>query len=252
MAEKQVQATENTNALAVINTFAIAISGDDIKAIISENLGGEKIDQFGLDKVKVPSGGGTQWEIPSITGEVTAPSIDGVIVAWKTVRSLYLTPFTGGGEPPVCSSDDGASGFGDPFESGMPVHGDCATCPRNQWGSSDKGGKKGKACAERRLLFILRKDDHIPLMVVAPPASLKGMKAYFLRLLQAGVPYYGAMTSLTLAKDKSSEGITYSRIEAKALGILDPEQQKVFSDYASFFGKIIQSVRFDPDLVDSQ
>jgi hypothetical protein len=241
------QEHKEQNALVTVKNFAIATQMDGIKSVIEANLGGEAIDQFSLDKVKVPAGGGTQWEIPTITGEVSVPTIDGVIVAWKVVRSYYDKPFTGGGEPPVCSSDDGITGIGTPFGEENPVSHDCATCALNQWGSS---GKTKKACQERRLLFVLRKDDHLPLMVAIPPASLKETKGFFMRLLQAGVPYWGAMVSLSLTKDKSADGIVFSRVVPKALGILNDEDRAMFQQYASFFGNVIKRVRFDPSLVE--
>lgn len=83
-------------AMVVAQDFAIATQMGGIKDVIEANLGGESIDQFSLDKVKVPAGGGTQWEIPTLTGEISAPTIEGVIVAWKTVRSYYDKPYTGG------------------------------------------------------------------------------------------------------------------------------------------------------------
>ncbi len=239
------------NELVKAEGFAIATQGEKVQAVLEANLGGDKINQFDLDKVTVPSGGGISWEVPSLMGPEAVPEIEGVIVGWKPVRSLYHTSFQENpGTPPDCSSDDGITGFGDPLQKGIEERRDCATCPMNQWGSATEG--TGKKCAERRLLFILRKNDQIPIMVVVPPTSLKNVKAYFLRLTQNNVPFYGVITGLTLSKVKSKSGITYGQIEFKAKGILTDEDAKMFESYANFFSNVIKQVKFDPDLVTSE
>jgi hypothetical protein len=233
--------------LVKAESFAIATQGEKVQAVLQANLGGDTISQFDLDKVSVPSGGGIAWEVPSLTGTETLNELEGVIVGWKPVRSLYLTKYTGGSEPPVCSSDDGITGFGDPLGKGIEERRSCADCPMNQWGSDPEGN--GKRCSERRLLFMLRKTDQIPIMVVVPPTSLKNCKSYFLRLTQNNVPFYGVITGLTLAKTKSQSGITYSQIAFNAKGILTDEDAEMFGSYAEFFSKVIRQVKFDPDLV---
>ena len=231
--------------------FAIATQGEKVKVVLEANLGGDKISQFDLDKVTVPAGGGIAWEVPGLMGPESTPEIEGVIVGWKPVRSLYLTSFQDApGTPPNCSSDDGLVGFGDPLEKGIEERRDCATCPMNQWGSAIDGN--GKRCAERRLLFVLRKNDQIPIMVVVPPTSLKNAKSYFLRLTQNNVPYYGVITGLTLSKAKSKSGITYSQIEFKVKGILAEPDVEMFQSYAEFWNEVIKGIRFDPELVEPE
>jgi len=236
------------NELVKAEGFAIATQGDKIQVVLEANLGGDKINQFDLDKVTVPAGGGISWEVPGLMGHESTPEIEGVIVGWKPVRSLYLTDFKDNpGVPPNCSSDDGVVGFGDPLGKGIEERRDCATCPMNQWGSAVNG--PGKRCAERRLLFVLRKNDRIPIMVVIPPTSLKNAKAYFLRLVQNNVPYYGVITGLTLSKVKSKAGITYAQVEFKAKGFLTDPDVEMFRSYAEFFGNVIKQIKFDPEIV---
>jgi hypothetical protein len=54
---------------------------------------------------------------------------------------------------------------------------------------------------------------------------------------------------LTLEKDKSQSGITYSKVVFNAKGILTDEDSSMFESYAEFFGNVIKQVKFDPDLV---
>ena len=91
---------KDENALiARASEFAIATRMDSIQEVLEANLGGEMINQFSLDRVKIPAGGGTIWEIPTLMGDEASPSLEGVIVAWKTVRAYYDKPFEGGSEP---------------------------------------------------------------------------------------------------------------------------------------------------------
>ena len=235
------------NELVKATDYAVMKQSAKVQEVLRANLGGDKINQFDLDKITVPSGGGSAWEVPSLAGVETLNEIEGIIVGWKPVRSLYLTEYSGGSEPPDCSSDDGITGFGDPLGKGMEERRACAECPMNQWGSDTKGN--GKRCAERRLLFVLRRNDQIPIMVVCPPTSLKNCKSYFLRLTQNNVPFYGVVTGLKLEKDKSQTGITYSKITFTAKGALAEDDVAVFRDYAEFFTEIIKQVKFEPDLI---
>lgn len=239
------------NELVKVANYAVVKSENvDFKSILEANIGGEQIDQFALDRVKVPGAGGIAWEVPTLEGVDMAKTVEGVIVGWKTVRSLYLTPFTGGGEPPVCSSDDGTIGIGDPFEKGQAGQQDCSTCPHNQWGSALDG--KGKRCSERRLVFMLRENDMLPIMISFPPTSIKPLANYFLRLTQAGLYYWDVVTTLSLEKTKSQGGIDYAIIKPAVSQRLTSEVAEKFKAYHEFFAQCVMSnVTFDPSYIDS-
>ena len=226
-----------------------AIGSENIQSILEANLGGEQIDQFALDRVKVPGAGGIAWEVPTLEGVDMAKTVEGVIVGWKTVRSLYLTPFTGGGEPPVCASDNGTIGIGDPLEKGIAGQHDCYNCPHNQWQSAADG--KGKKCSERRLVFMLRENDRLPIMISFPPTSIKPLSHYFLRLTQAGLYYWDVVTTLSLEKTKSQGGIDYSVIKPNVEKQLTPEESAAFKGYHEFFeSRIMSSITFDSSLME--
>lgn len=219
---KEVQTDEPSTALAIPDA-------DSIREIIEANVGAGGISEFDLDRVRVPSGGGTTWEIPTIDGPQDAKSIDGVIVAWKDSRSYWAHQYDGSKSPPDCSSPDGKQGIGNPG-------GDCSICPFAQFGTAtDATGKAtaGQACKLARVMFVMQPGRTLPLVVTAPPSSLKPVRSYFLRLASQGVPFYGVQTRLALVKAQSGGGITYSQIEATPGGRLDPEaaaQWKAFSE----------------------
>ncbi len=235
MSEKKInETTEPTTtetALAVsTSSFAIMNSELSFKDIITENLGGSAFSVFDLDTIKVPTAGGTSWEIPTLEGTESTKTLEGVIVGKRTVRSFFNKPFDGSGEPPLCASQDGEIGYGDPLEKGMSERRACSNCPMNQWGSDPKGGK-GKACTEKLMLFVLRETEMLPSVVVIPPSSLKVMSKYFLRLAGKGRVYHSVITSLALAKVKNATGIAYAEVVPSVAGELSAQESAATRSY---------------------
>lgn len=119
--------------------------------------------QLSLPRVKIPSGGALQFELPGSDPENPdyAKTLEGVILfqhaacAYWQEGSEYDDNAT-----PLCSSVDGKVGIGTPG-------GTCASCEFNQFRSASDG--KAKACKNMRHLYLLRSGDYIPLQVVLPP-----------------------------------------------------------------------------------
>ena len=100
-------------ALAEQSEFrALTINPDEIAEVILTNVGPDGLSQFDLDRIKMPSGGATQWNVETIRGEESRESIEGIIIAHKTARVYWAEPMekTGGNTPPDCGSDDGIRG----------------------------------------------------------------------------------------------------------------------------------------------
>jgi hypothetical protein len=215
---------EQTKALAIVGGDYAALScpKQEIEEAITVNLGGS-VNEFMLDRVGVPAGGATSWQVPSLEGVEASKTIEGIIVAIKHPRTYWKTSFdeTGGGTPPDCYSDDGVLGVGAPG-------GNCTACPLSKFGSSDKG--PGQACRENAMLFMLRADDFLPIVVKAPPSSLKALGQYTVRLASKRKPYYSVVTCLKLEEAKNKKGIKYSSIVPEMVGLLgDAELSRVRS-----------------------
>ena len=186
--------------------YAIKHSEPGIVAeILRENLDGGSISAFDFDTVKVPSGQGVaQWSIPTIDGEVASPTVEGVIVYKRTVRSYWVAAVEdGGSSPPDCASQDGVIGVGNPG-------GFCDHCPMGAFGSAPNG--RSQACKANLLLFMVQQDSLLPTLVKVPPSSLKNLRQYMMRLASAPAPFYGVVTSLGLEKTKNATGIAYFKI----------------------------------------
>lgn len=201
----------------------------DAQELLRDALGGESLSIRDLDRVKVPSGGGTTWELPTLDGETAVKEIEGVIIHRATRRAYWEYAMEdrpdGDDGRPQCSSDDGELGLGDPG-------GSCATCPYNEFESDIKGGP-GKACKEMRQLFVLTKDDILPLVVTVPPASLANVKAYLLRLLRAQLSPSDVVTKIALQKAESGGKIKFSKVTLERAANLDPEARQRVREYST-------------------
>lgn len=209
---------KKTTALVPAAQFAaLAEASGDMLATIRDNIGADKITDRDLDRVVLPLGGAVNWAVPTLDGEDSLKSLDGIIVHWTMPRAYWKQNLedVGGQAPPDCSSTNGDFGVGNPG-------GDCFTCPLNQWESAERG--KGKACKEKRLLFLLRADDLLPIVVQAPATSISGIRKYLLRLASNSLPYWAVITRLSLEKAQNGGGISYSRIVASSGGPIPQEQ----------------------------
>jgi hypothetical protein len=201
-------------AIEVADTGYLVLQKDsNIVEIVEENLGSEGVSSYDLDRVKIPAGGATAFEVPTLEGEESIKEIEGIIIFWKTARAYWPEKFNGENNPPQCSSVDGEVGQGTPG-------GYCSKCPLAQFGSAENG--KGQACKQMRQLFIVRENDILPLVLTLPPTSIKPAKQYFMRLASKGIKYTHAATRITLEKAKSGEGITYSKAAFALVKQLEP------------------------------
>lgn len=223
MSKKSESKQSTTTDVAVIDTeFAVVQANQSIGELIAENLGGEKLTPSDLDRVKVPSGGGTIFEVPGADGVEAATSLDCVILYTKLSRA-YWADSNADGSPPDCFSSDSIRGHGVMADK---HDGLCENCPMSKFGSkvSDDGDEtNAQACKQVRQLFFVREHDRLPMTISLPPTSLKAAKQYLLRLARNGVSYTDVMTRMTLEKDKSESGIAYSRVILESAGRLPAE-----------------------------
>ena len=184
----------------------LALQPDGME-ILQANLPALTMNPWDMDRAKVPAGGGSTWEIPDLDeGTKAVKSLEGIILYFASPRSYWIGGLDDGdgAGPPDCSSPDGNIGTGDPG-------GECATCPLNQFGTATKG--EGKACKEKRMLFLLQPNAYLPLLVQVPTMSIRPMNQYMTRLASTGTMYHNVVTGLTLEKSQQrGGGNTYSKM----------------------------------------
>lgn len=245
MSKKDMDTT--SSALVPVTARYIALtSTEDFAAILADNLGGDGISAFDLERVRVPAGGGQFWELANPeTGEPeSVREFAGVIIAWRPSRSYWASSFgaSAAGTPPDCASNDGITGVGNPG-------GDCLTCTLNQFGSAaataDNPNPRAKACRDQRFLFVLRPGALLPTLVALPPSAVGVVKKYFLALASRATPYYGVVTKFTLSQDRSAGGISYSLAQLAAGDRLTPEEVASVQAYSRAVTPQLARVRDD-------
>lgn len=213
----------------------LRMDAGDAQELLADALGGDALSFKDLDRVKVPSGGGTMWTVPTLHGEEGKKFVEGVIIERATRRAYW--PYALEDKPddadgkPECQSFDGVMGIGDPG-------GDCSACPFNEFDTDVKGGP-GKACKETRQLFVLTKDDLLPLVLTVPPGSLANVKAYLLRLLRAQLTVDSVVTKIGL--EKVTGGKTpFSRVTFEAAEKLTPEARQRTKAYSAILAPMME------------
>lgn len=204
-----------------------------IAEIIEDNFGDDGFSVADLDRIKVPSGGGTSWDIPD---EDPRRTVEGIIIHKQPTRSFWFKKRGEDGEddgPPDCYSVDAKAGVGafGPGSESNPT-GACATCPMNVFGSSTSGSGNGKACKEQMQVFLLQPEAILPLQLSLPPTSLKGFRKYMTRLASKGKSFYAVITSFGLEVQKGG-GQTYSVVVPSKITDLPPEEAGAARAYGS-------------------
>lgn len=228
-------------------SYPVLKPGSEAAELIAFNLKDATIGPGDLDKITVPSGGGTIWEVPTFDGAEGMKSIKGIIVH-KNNRRAYWATNDPSGDPPDCSSQDCVHGEANQeTEAGLQILSDnpnmlCKECPLNQWGSAtdDSGAQtRGKACKETTQLFILREGENLPNVVSVPPGSLANLKKYLLKL---PVKYFYCVTELSLESDKNDRGTKFSKINFKLADFVDDESREAVAGYAESMSGVLSQV----------
>ena len=190
---------KETTEVAKINNFAELANASALNDV-TEDLAG--LD-FTFDRIRIPAGGSTVFEIPDGDGDdvTMIKELVGVILLHHPAFAYYKEKYTGGTNPPDCGSFDGENGIGDPG-------GKCANCPLNQFGSGDG---QSKACKNRRMIYILMEGEMLPMVLSLPTGSLKEFTKYLKRQLSKGRKLNRIVTRIGLKKATNSSGITFSQ-----------------------------------------
>lgn len=199
---------------------------DDMREAIAEEMDGLN---FEFDKIKIPSGGGIAFEIPSDNPD--EPDIEkalvGIIVDHYPANVLFDGKYDGEKKIPICSSIGGKVGTVLATGEQKP----CNSCYNNEYGSAEDG--RGKACKNGHNVYLLREGELYPVLLTLPPTSLKPFNAYMTkRVIGKGLLSSSVLTKITLRKEKSADGIDYAQAQFAVERILTEEEKAISKDYA--------------------
>ena len=205
---------KNNNELTVNEGFAVLANQNVLNEALAEDCQGL---EFSFDRVKLPAGGGTAFELPSAESDDSemVKDITGVIVYNHPAFAYYHNKYSGGNNPPDCGSFDGVNGIGNPG-------GNCADCPYNKFGSGDG---QSKLCKNKRMLYILREGELFPITLSLPTGSLKSFTNYVKSQLSRGRKLNQAVTKITLKKATNASGIVFTQAVFAFVRMLTVEER---------------------------
>ena len=226
-------------AITIEDSSYIALNSNAFD-IIRENLKNQPMSLDLFDIVKSPSGGSTVFTVPGLSGDEAEKELTGIILDYTTPRAYWDTPDPVEGTPPVCLSQNSIISH-----DGKA----CAHCPYNDFGSKD-GETNAKACKESVLLFMLRPNNILPLLIRIPVTSKARFLKYTARLVGSLCPINGVVTKITLEKATSKAGKPYALFNFEAVSELTPEETALAKNYAKHFMEIVNSDVLVPELAE--
>lgn len=239
-----------TKDLVPLTEYSIIKKGQAGVELLKETLEGQDVDEFNLARVKLPTGGGTSWEVPTLSGMEPAKVLQGVVVFSKNSRSYWADAYEGGNEPPDCSARDAKHATANEeveIPATLDEHGNllCDTCKFSEWGTSATGSGRGQACKLTRQLFLIVPDRMLPLVVSLPPTSLKKASAYFLMLADYSKDYKRLVTKISLER-AAGKGVPDFAVTKFEVGEeISDEVAQVVAAYADALRPHFEAVRVE-------
>jgi len=225
---------------APVDSGYIALTSNALD-IIRANLKSQPLTLDLFDIVKSPSGGSTVFSVPGLAGDEAEKELTGIVLDYTTPRAYWNTPDPVEGTPPVCMSQNSIISH-----DGKA----CAHCPYNDFGSKD-GDSNAKACKESVLLFLLRPNSIVPLLVRVPVTSKSRFLKYSTRLLSTLTPISSVVTKITLEKATSTQGKPYALFNFTAVSVLSPEEAAQAKAFGQQFMEIVNAVEAMPELAEA-
>ena len=181
-----------------------------------------------FSRIKIPSGGGKFFEIPTDDPDnpESATTLEGVILHHHAHCAYWPESNDDEDNKPMCSSYDGKVGIGDPG-------GACATCQLNTFGTAAKGA--GKACKNMRVIYLLRSGEYLPIQINLPPTSIKPFKDFYSKAfaLRRRAPY-GSIVRIGLKQENNGKE-DYSVATFRRVADFSGEKLQQVKAYASNF-----------------
>ena len=236
----EVVETAADTSLAPANSTYLALTNNALD-IIRANLKSQPLTLDLFDIVKSPSGGSTVFEVPGLAGNEAAMELTGIVLDYTTPRAYWDTPDPVEGTPPVCLSQNSIISH-----DGKA----CAHCPYNDFGSKD-GASNAKACKESALLFLLRPNSIVPLLVRVPVTSKPRFLKYATRLLSTLTPISSVVTKITLSKATSKAGKPYALFNFESVSTLSPEEATQAKAFGQQFMEIVNAAQMVPELAEA-
>ena len=231
---------EQTEEITSVNSTYLALNPNTLD-IIRSNLKSQPLTYELFDVVKSPSGGSTVFSVPGLSGDEAEKELYGIILDYTTPRAYWDSPDPVEGTPPACLSKNSIIS-----EDGKA----CAHCPFNDYGSKD-GESNAKACKESALLFLLRPNNILPLLVRVPVTSKGRFLKYATRLLSTLTPISSVVTKISLERATSKGGKPFALFNFEAVSQLSEEEAAQAKVFGQQFMDIVNTAEMVPELAEA-
>ena len=236
----KVQALQESTEENTTSSTYLALNPNTLD-IIRSNLKSQPLTYELFDVVKSPSGGSTVFSVPGLSGDEAEKELYGIILDYTTPRAYWDSPDPVEGTPPACLSKNSIIS-----EDGKA----CAHCPFNDYGSKD-GESNAKACKESALLFLLRPNNILPLLVRVPVTSKGRFLKYATRLLSTLTPLSSVVTKISLEKATSKGGKPFALFNFEAVSQLSEEEAAQAKAFGQQFMDIVNTAEMVPELAEA-
>lgn len=222
--------------------MALRPDGEVMEAVVANSeAAGASFGLSSFARATVPMGGGAAFNLRDAEGDQSVKEISGVLVLVQPRGALWPSENPVEGTRPYLVTSDllHARRLGDdPGDLNTEVIESCRLpdregdggvawydwqkLPYYQFGTSSRPGSRSKRCRENRLLGILRGGDCFPVLVSAPPTSIKNVVDFLYRL--SPIPHYRAVVSVTLVPKSTASGNNVGRVTLRKTGELSAEE----------------------------
>jgi len=216
--------------------------------------------KFDFDRIKIPTGGNLAFQIPTGGEEPEVRTSLVCVLLDHYAANAYWSKRFGQGEKraPDCSSLDGKTGTAlaeATYYDGRPLEWagasrSCKGCPLNEYGTGlreDGTPSRGKACKNMHRVFPLFLDEHLPYMISLPPSSLGSIREYMKQLVKKGRLYYSVVTKIRLVKDKSHDGIEFSKTAFSRVEDLPPQHVAALKQFIAQIRPAMRAVEIEDE-----
>lgn len=222
---------EATKDIAVIdvNNYPMLLELSEANAVIEavrENFEGSIPHPRNLFTQIPNMRGEEQWMgVETEDGLESFKELTGVILYIGSNRALFEGKWGEGRNIPLCSSDDGIYGVGDPG-------GECTNCEYSKFGEN---GQKPR-CEQKRPMYVLIPEISpiLPVMFNVPATNFTALNKYKAQLSRYGNKLFDVETRFTLKKSNTQGGMTTSLLQLKMLSNIrktDPETHKKIIEF---------------------
>lgn len=224
---------EETKELAVIdiNNYPMLLNPSEANNVIEaiqENFENESLSHRELFMMMPNMKGEDRWNgVETEDGLESFTELKGVILYVGATRARFEGDYGKGSKIPLCTSQDGINGHGDPG-------GSCADCECAQFGANGETPE----CDQKKPMYVLVPEVSpvLPVVFNIPATNLGSLKKYKATLSRFGNRLYDVETKFTLRSEKTQNKMDTSILQMEMVSNIrktDPETHKKIVEFRS-------------------